>query len=70
MLNPADSSSEQGGASEVQQGGGDAESSAAPEHRAILRLLEVDPEGPQMHHPGDGADDVRDPQDVSPEQKI
>lgn len=64
-FDPSDSSSEQGGASEVHWGGGDAESSAASEHRPILRLLEVDAEGPQMHHPGDGAHDVRDPQDVS-----
>lgn len=62
-----DSPSEQGRAAALQRGGGDAESSAASQHRPILRLLEVDAEGTQMHHPGDGAHDVRDPQDVSPE---
>lgn len=65
----SDSSSLQVGASEVHGGGGDAEGSAAPQHRPLLRLLEVNAEGPQVHHPGDGAHDLRDPEDVSPLQR-
>ncbi|XP_054615006.1 serine/threonine-protein kinase WNK4-like isoform X2 [Dunckerocampus dactyliophorus] len=60
------SPSEQGGAAEVQRGGGNAESSPASKHRSLLRLVEVGAERSQVHHPGNRAHDVRDPQDVSP----
>lgn len=61
----ADPEADQGGAAAFQRGGGDAEVPAAPQHRPLPRLLEVDGEGPQMHHPGDGTDDVGHAQNVS-----
>lgn len=61
----ADPEADQGGAAALQRGGGDAEVPAAPQHRPLPRLLEVHGEGPQMHHPGDGAHDVGHAQNVS-----
>lgn len=61
----ADPEADQGGAAALQRGGGNAEVPAAPQHRPLPRLLEVHGEGPQMHHPGDGADDVGHAQNVS-----
>lgn len=43
---------------------------AAPQHRPLPRLLEVHGEGPQMHHPGDGTDDVGHAQNVRIGPKI
>ncbi|RVE70099.1 hypothetical protein OJAV_G00084330 [Oryzias javanicus] len=64
LVRAADPPAEQNRAAALQRGGGDAEGAAAPQHRPLLRLLEVLAEGPQMHHPGDGAHDVRNSEDV------
>lgn len=62
----ADPQADQGGATALQWGGGDAEVPAAPEHRPLPRLLEVDGKRPQVHHPGDRTHDLRHAQNVSP----
>lgn len=53
IFSTSDTQADQSGATALQRGGGDAEGPAAPEHRPLPRLLEVDGEGPQVHHPRD-----------------
>lgn len=56
----------QGGEAAVQRRSRDAESAAAPQHRAILRLLGIAAEGEEVHRSGYGAHDLRDAENVGP----
>lgn len=56
----------QGREAAVQRRSRDAESTAAPQYRAILRLLGVAAEREEMHRSGDGAHDLRDAENVGP----
>lgn len=56
----------QGGEAAFQRRSRDAESSAAPQYRALLRLLGVAAEGEEVHRSGYGAHDLRDAENVGP----
>ena len=52
-------------AAAILRGGGDAQGAAAPQHRPLLRLLEVRAEGPGLHRAGHRTHDLGHAQDVS-----
>lgn len=56
----------QGREAAVQRGSRDAEGAAAPQYRAILRLLGVAAEREEVHRSGYGAHDLRDAENVGP----
>lgn len=64
-VSSTDPKADKSGTAAFQWRGGDAEVPAASKHRPFLRLLEVHHERAQVHHPGDGVNDVRDAKDVS-----
>ncbi len=65
MFSSSDTQTDQSGAPALQRGGGDAQGPPAPQHRALLRLLEVHGEGTQVCPAGHRAHDLRHTQNVS-----
>lgn len=62
---PTDSETVSSRAAAILRGGGDAQGAAAPQHRPLLRLLEVSTEGPGLHRAGHRTHDLGHAQDVS-----
>ena len=62
---PTDSETVSSRAAAILRGGGDAQGAAAPQHRPLLRLLEVGAEGPGLHRAGHRTHDLWHAQDVS-----